>query len=86
MAFKQLIPRLFLIIVIANGYAQADSLFVIPRADGIIFDGQVDEAAWEAISPLPMVQYEPNAGAPPTEKTEIRLAYDDTYIYASIRA
>jgi hypothetical protein len=86
MALKQLILRLFLIIVIANGYAQADSLFVIPRADGIIFDGQVNEAAWEAIAPLPMVQYEPNAGAPPTEKTEIRLAYDDTYIYASIRA
>jgi hypothetical protein len=33
-----------------------------------------------------MVQYEPNAGEPPTERTEIRLAYDDRYFYVSMRA
>ncbi len=86
MAKKNLILWLFSIITISNVYAQADSLFVIPRINGITFDGRVDEAAWDAITPLTMVQYEPNAGALPTEKTEIRLAYDDTYFYGSIRA
>ena len=66
--------------------AQADGVFVLPQIEGIIFDGKVDEAAWEAIDPIPMVQYEPNAGAAPTEKTEIRLAYDNDYFYGSIRA
>ena len=65
--------------------AQSDSVFVIPRVDGIIFDGRVDEPAWEAIAPVPMVQYEPNAGAFPTEKTEIRFGYDDQYFYGSLR-
>ena len=73
-------------ITMATAYAQSDSLYVIPRVSGITVDGHVDEAAWETIPPLPLVQYEPNAGALPTEKTEIRIAYDDTYFYASMRA
>ena len=67
------------IIVIVDLNAQDDSLYVIARIDGIIFDGHVDEPAWDAITPVPLVQYEPNAGAPPTERTEIRFAYDDNY-------
>ena len=66
--------------------AQTNTPLPIARIDGITFDGHVDEAAWENIPPLPMVQYEPNAGEPPTERTEIRLAYDDTYFYVSMRA
>jgi hypothetical protein len=58
----------------------------IHRISGVIFDGRVDEPAWDAIEPLPMVQYEPNAGEQPSERTEIRLAYDDTYFYVSMRA
>ena len=68
-----------------DGLAQSDSVFVIPRVTGIVFDGRVDEPAWEAIAPVPMVQYEPNAGAFPTEKTEIRFGYDDQYFYGSLR-
>ncbi len=66
--------------------AQAAPPMPISRLEEVRFDGKVDEPGWEAIDPLPMVQYEPMAGAPPTERTEIRLAYDDTYFYVSIRA
>ncbi len=66
--------------------AQSDSIFVIPKISGIIFDGKVDEPAWENIAPVPLVQYEPNAGDLPTEKTEIRFGYDDQYFYGSLRA
>lgn len=66
--------------------AQTDSLMPIARITGVVLDGRVDEPAWDAIPPLPLVQYEPNAGEPPTEKTEIRMAYDDTYFYVSMRA
>ncbi len=67
-------------------YAQSGPPMPVARIAEIHFDGKVDEPGWDAIDPLPMVQYEPNAGAPPTERTEIRLAYDDKYIYVSIRA
>lgn len=66
--------------------AQSGPPMHLSRIENIRFDGRVNEPGWEAIDPLPMVQYEPNAGAPPTERTEIRLAYDDKYIYVSIRA
>jgi len=66
--------------------SQESTPMPIERLEGIRFDGQVNESAWDAIDPLPMVQYEPNAGAPPSEKTEIRLGYDDTFFYVSIRA
>jgi len=86
MAFQNLLFGVLFIGLILESQAQFDSLFVIPRIDGIIFDGKVDEPVWNSIPPVPMVQYEPNAGVPPTEKTEIRFAYDDQYFYGSIRA
>lgn len=86
MDWSRLIYALFSVIAILETHAQTDSLFVIPRIDGITFDGQVNEAVWKSITPVPMVQYEPNAGAPPTEKTEIRFAYDAKYFYVSMRA
>lgn len=64
---------------------QQEEYFIVPRIDRINFDGMPDEAVWDAIKSIPMVQYAPNAGAPPTEKTEIRVAHDDDYFYASLR-
>jgi len=48
-------------------------------------DGLIDEPAWDAIEPLPMVQMVPNFGEPPTEKTEILIGYDDNYLYMGCR-
>lgn len=61
-------------------------MYEIQKIDGITFDGIIDEPVWETITPVPMVQYSPDAGAAPTEKTEIRFAYDDKYFYGSLRA
>ena len=59
----------------------------LPRLEGPVeLDGLSDEPAWEAIPPLPLVTLEPTFGAVPSEATEIRMAYDDDYIYASLRA
>ncbi|MEE9374241.1 MAG: DUF5916 domain-containing protein [Saprospiraceae bacterium] len=65
---------------------KANDTLELAKIERITFDGIVDEDIWETIEPLPMVQYAPNAGAAPTEKTEIRFAYDDKYFYGSIRA
>ena len=54
----------------------------IKRLDGTIdFDGMPFEEAWEAIEPFPMTQHLPNYGSEPTERTEVRITYDDKYIY-----
>ncbi len=58
----------------------------IPRLTGAIeLDGVVDEAAWDAVAPLDMTMYAPNFGGALTERTEVRLAHDDRYLYVSGR-
>ena len=52
---------------------------------GINFDGIPDESVWEAIEEIPMAMYTPVFGGAPTEKSVIKLAYDDEYFYASAR-
>ena len=62
-------------------------LLIIPRLAGPIdLDGPSNEPAWEAVSPWIPTQYEPDNGATITEKTEFRVAYDEDYIYFSLRA
>ena len=83
---KQVIFAFLLGLPLGALLAQEATPMAIARIENIRFDGKVDEPDWDAIPPLPLVQYEPVAGSPPTEKTEIRLAYDDTYFYISMRA
>ncbi|HUX05686.1 MAG TPA: DUF5916 domain-containing protein [Acidobacteriota bacterium] len=53
-----------------------------PRIDGLL-----DEALWKEIEPITdFRQYEPDNGALPTERTEIRICYDSRYLYFGIRA
>ncbi len=49
----------------------------------IELDGIPDEAAWRALPLLETVQHWPDFGAPPTERTEIRIGHDDEFLYAA---
>ena len=58
----------------------------IPRITGEIdVDGVVNEPAWDAIEPLPMFMWAPTHGGEMTERTEVRIAHDDEYLYLSGR-
>lgn len=58
----------------------------IHRLSGPIeLDGVIDEPAWEAVAPFPMTMHEPSFDAPMTERTEIRMAYDDEHLYLAGR-
>jgi hypothetical protein len=49
-------------------------------------DGRLDDAAWSGASPIgPLTQSEPDEGAPPTERTEVRVLYDESHLYFGIR-
>jgi hypothetical protein len=64
----------------------AQDTWMLPRLSGpVAVDGRVDEASWEAIDPLPLTKYEPDYLGELTEKTEIRVGYDDYYVYVSGR-
>lgn len=49
----------------------------------ITFDGRVDEAIWQSVPTIQLQQQSPQFGNDPTERSEVRLAYDDTYLYLS---
>lgn len=51
----------------------------------ITLDGHVTDAEWSALTPLPLTQFQPEPGGPMSERSEIRVAYDDNYFYASAR-
>ena len=54
-------------------------------AEPIVFDGRPDERAWQPIAPFPFSQYNPISGATPSEASDVRLAYDDEYLYVAGR-
>jgi hypothetical protein len=67
--------------------AQGSGAIVLARLTGPIrLDGLSDEPAWRAVRPWLPTQYEPDNGAPPTERTEFLVAYDDHAIYFALRA
>ncbi|MCD4829828.1 MAG: carbohydrate binding family 9 domain-containing protein [Candidatus Cloacimonetes bacterium] len=53
----------------------------------IVIDGVLDDAAWQDIAPLPPpIEYVPNEGEPPTQRTEVRIAYDNDWFYIVFEA
>lgn len=69
-----------------TGSALAQDAFVLSRLTGpITLDGRVDETAWLEIDPVPLIQYQPVFRGEMTERTEIRVAYDDKYLWVSAR-
>src|SRR5687768_16783722 len=62
--------------------AQAVRATQSPKIDGIL-----DEAAWQS-APIVnrFVQQEPQEGAPATDRTEVRVLYDEGHLYIGVRA
>jgi len=56
------------------------------REGPIAIDGRVDDAAWAAATPITeFLQQRPDEGKPPSERTELRILYDEAAIYIGAR-
>jgi len=85
---KAILNAAFIItfLVLINQPGTSQELWHIKKLEGTIdFDGKPFESAWNKIKPFPMVMHQPNYGNPPSEKTEIRVTFDNRYIYVSAR-
>lgn len=59
----------------------------VPAALAVAVDGAVTEAAWEKATPVTdFVQRDPKEGGVPSQRTEVRVLYDRTYLYVAVRA
>ena len=74
---------LFFHLLLSNGVI-AQEIVELQRIEGPIeIDGISDEEAWLSITPYPLTMNNPIYKGEPTEKTEIKIGYDDNFIYAS---
>jgi hypothetical protein len=75
-----------LALVAARAVADTPVAHVSPAGGPVKVDGRLDEAAWAAAAPIgPLVQTEPDEGAPPGEATEVRVLLDDHDLTFGIR-
>jgi hypothetical protein len=73
--------------------AQSDSLSMskvpvraIRLASPVAVDGVLDEPVWQTGQPISnFTQRDPDEGAPSSQRTEVRLAYDDDALYVGAR-
>jgi hypothetical protein len=62
--------------------APRPTLTAIPAGGAIDIDGVLDEAPWAAATPATdFIQSTPNTGHPASERTEVRVLYDDHALY-----
>lgn len=74
-------------LAILPAFAQINEPIPITRiSEPIILDGLSNEPAWDQVEPFPMTMYEPVFGLPPSERTEVLVAYDDEFMYFALRA
>ena len=91
MTYRKIIFLILFILSEVLSFSQVDSLdshksLTISRlSQQIKFDGIPDEEAWKEITPVPFVMYSPVFGKEPSEDTDVRITYDDQYLYAGGR-
>ena len=79
------IPAL-IVIILFSVIIKAQDPIPLQRMTGIVrIDGISDEEAWQAIKPYPLIMNAPTFMGELTEKTEIKIAYDDEFIYAAAK-
>lgn len=71
---------------LTSAFSQPTGIIDSHRLSGdIILDGKVDEAAWQSAPPVILQQQIPQYGQAPSERCEVFMAYNDTYLYMAGR-
>ena len=69
-----------------NPLPETNDPVTIKRISGEIdFNGMPDEAAWDGTTSFSLIMYSPVFGKTPTEDTDIRIGYDNKYLYVGAK-
>ncbi|MEO7521124.1 MAG: DUF5916 domain-containing protein, partial [Gemmatimonas sp.] len=82
--------------VVTGGTSTSNNVPVPPSSERVasaartaqspVLDGKLDDAAWRAAPVIDQfLEYEPNTGAIPRFRTQVRVLYDDKYLYVMAR-
>ena len=81
---KKRLPILLMTLLFCTAICYAEDAIPVNKVSASFnFDGQVSPGEWDAIAPLQLTVQTPNYQGTPSERTEIRIAYDANYIYLS---
>ena len=69
----------------AQAVQQSEVVVATRITTEVEIDGVLDESIWDRIPPLPMTKQLPDFQGDMTEVTEIRIVYDENYLYVSGR-
>ncbi len=70
----------------SRGYDAATTAFAARVSQPPVIDGRDDDAIWQTVPVIDrFLEYEPEEGADPRFRTEVRVAYDDRYLYVLAR-
>jgi uncharacterized protein DUF5916/cellulose/xylan binding protein with CBM9 domain len=83
------VPFLLLVFLVSAAAAQDNASYRIAPVfveDPPRVDGNLDDAIWDQIEPVTdFVQIWPTDGAPASERSEVRVAYDRDYLYFAFK-
>jgi len=58
----------------------------VRRSGPVVIDGRLDESAWQGAPPITtFTQQQPTEGAPATQRTDVRILFDDGALYIGAR-
>ena len=81
---KRLRPIQLLTFLLISTFCFAEEGFPVQQVStNFTFDGIISEGEWDNIEPVELTVQSPNYRGKPSERTEIRMAYDANYIYLS---
>ncbi len=80
--FRRLLIPVILFLALNPVYSQ-DPLSVTRIKGEITFDGIPDEEAWKLAPPVKLTMQQPVYGNDPSEKSQVRMVYDQQYFYIS---
>ncbi len=74
---------------VVNHYASIRRAYYATRTDRVPkIDGKLDDECWHNVGTWDggFIQQQPHQAKPPTQETEIKILYDDKYLYVAIMA
>ena len=75
------VPLMLCLAAVSPTGEQAAPLDLPRLTTPILVDGAMGDEAWQRIAPLPLTMHLPVFRGTPTQRTEIRVAYDDEFFY-----
>jgi len=71
----------FLFMIMCNNLKAQEAVTVLRLTDHVQFDGVPDEPLWDKLSNFELTMHRPNFGLKPSEESDIRLGYDDEFLW-----